>query len=176
MVTHPRSAGFEPRASTFRGACPLRHGAEGARLRSRRAWQEASPIGPHSRGGGVSLPCRQRRTLKCFRTTDFSGSGTVLDNEDLGETTVGILRDMFGCNIKVLATAEDSPATHANPGRDAEGAAACARRRPLRLPPPSRRADYTSTCDLPRQAGAHMPRHGRAQLLQLRKRPRRHRV
>ena len=30
--------------------------------------------------------------------------------------------------------------------------------------------------DLPRQAGAHMPRHGRAQLLQLRKRPRRHRV
>ena len=96
--------------------CPFRHRAEGARLRSRRAWQEASPIG-HS-------------TVKCFRTTEFSGTGTVLDNEDLGETTVGILRDMFGCNIKVLATAEDSPATHANPGRDAEGAAACARRRP----------------------------------------------
>ena len=69
-------------------------------------------------------------TVKCFRTREFSGTGTVLDNEDLGETTVGILRDMFGCNIKVLATAEDSPATHANPGRDAEGAAACARRRP----------------------------------------------
>ena len=50
-------------------------------------------------------------TVKCFRTTEFSGTGTVLDNEDLGETTVGILRDMFGCNIKVLATAEDSPAT-----------------------------------------------------------------
>ena len=62
MVTHPRSAGFEPRASTFRGACPFRHGAEGARRRSRRAWQEASPIGPHARGGVGSLPCRQRRT------------------------------------------------------------------------------------------------------------------
>ena len=43
-------------------------------------------------------------TVKCFRTTEFSGTGTV-------PTTVGILRDMFGCNIKVLATAEDSPAT-----------------------------------------------------------------
>ena len=27
-------------------------------------------------------------TVKCFRSTEFSGSGTVLDNEDLGETTV----------------------------------------------------------------------------------------
>ena len=26
-------------------------------------------------------------TVKCFRTTEFSGTGTVLDNEDLGETT-----------------------------------------------------------------------------------------
>ena len=50
-------------------------------------------------------------TVKCFRTTEFSGTGTVLDNEDLDETTVATLRDMFGCNIKVLATAEDSPAT-----------------------------------------------------------------
>jgi len=31
-------------------------------------------------------------TVKCFRTTEFSGTGTVLDNEDLDDAAVAIMR------------------------------------------------------------------------------------